>query len=1007
MRRVFPSGRRWAACVLVLGSALVLLAGVIHDLAGVARGAGASARLVQRGYEAIGAADGLLSTVQDAEIGQRGYLLTGDPVHLASYDRATARVRPQLQGLEHLAADDPAQAARLPAIRGLVDHRLAELARAIALRRGGDEAGARAVVRSGEDKRSMDELREAVGAFTAEERRLATERVAEFAAAQRQAAIRAITMVIVLLSGAAAVLLFAYRSRRTGIPLSAREAEIGAIYASAPVGLAYHDRGLRFRAVNDWLAAIDGRPVAAHIGRTIREIAPEVADKIEPIHRQVLETGEPVLDRDIRIATPATGGVPRDYIASFWPMKDADGHVVGVAMSMVDVTERKAGETQLEEAKERLASLLEGTDEGLWDWNVVTGEVRRSARWQTMLGYAPGEIEPSVHAWEQLVHPDDRAEMMRALRDHLDGRTDHYEAEHRIRTKDGHWLWILDRGKVIARDGEGRPLRVVGTQRDVSTRKAAEQRVRASEEWLQLAQKAGGVTTWEWNIATGEATTWSERKSSLPPDRLGPSYGTFLQTVHPDDRGLIQDRAQAALRNEQPFDIEFRIVRPDRTIGWLAARGDVLRDAGGEPVRMIGVSYDVTERHEATAALTRLNVDLEQRVQHAAKQMMQLQKMESLGRLTGGIAHDFNNLLMAVLSSLDLLKKRLPADDLRTMRLIDNAIKGAERGVTLTRRMLAFARKQDLKPEPVAVPDLVTGMTELLRRSLGPQMIRIETRFAPDLPKALVDANQLELAILNLAVNARDAMPDGGVLIIEVDAQRIGEDSSLPPGSYVRLRLTDTGIGMDRETLERAMEPFFTTKGVGKGTGLGLSMVDGLAAQSGGRFTLASEPGRGTTAEILLPVAPPQPRAEPSAPPIEAEAGPEPRALSVLVVDDDQLILMGTTELVADLGHTAIEAGSAQEALDILRSGRTVDVVLTDQAMPGMTGLQLAVAIEAEWPGLPVILATGFAEMPDTMTRSVVALLKKPVRQNVLAAALVRAARSEPAARGGGPFAGS
>jgi signal transduction histidine kinase/CheY-like chemotaxis protein len=372
-------------------------------------------------------------------------------------------------------------------------------------------------------------------------------------------------------------------------------------------------------------------------------------------------------------------------------------------------------------------------------------------------------------------------------------------------------------------------------------------------------------------------------------------------------------------------------------------------------------------------ALAELTATLEQRVdqrttdlmkevaarEKAQEQLVQAQKMETIGQLTGGVAHDFNNLLMAIMGNLDLLRKRLP-DDPRLRRLVDGAMQGAERGASLTQRLLAFARQQDLRAVSVDLRSLIQDMTNLLERSLGPRVaVRLDIK--DDLPPARIDPNQLELAILNLAINARDAMPDGGPIDIKVDEQKITRDAVLTSGHYLRLSVIDTGTGMTPETLERAIEPFFSSKPLGKGTGLGLSMVHGLAVQLGGALRLSSTVGKGTTATLLLPVANAAPEVEALAPVTQSVK----RAAVILFVDDDPLIAMSTMEMLEDLGHHVIGANSGLHALDILRSEQPIDLMMTDHVMPGMTGIELAAATRQVRPLLPILLATGYAELPD------------------------------------------
>lgn len=406
--------------------------------------------------------------------------------------------------------------------------------------------------------------------------------------------------------------------------------------------------------------------------------------------------------------------------------------------------------------------------------------------------------------------------------------------------------------------------------------------------------------------------------------------------------------ARAADGRLAPVEVSLRpVAGPDGQTEWLVAEG-----------------HDLTELKAAEARLR------------------EAQKMEALGQLTGGVAHDFNNLLMVVLGNLALLRKRLPQDP-RALRLLDGAQQGAERGAALTQRMLAFARRQELRPAAVDLAHLLRGFVPLLKRSAGPT-IRVELHLPDGLPPALVDANQLELALLNLAVNARDAMPDGGRIAItaaEAEAPCPEAPPGLAPGAYLRLSIADSGTGMDPATLSRATEPFFTTKGVGRGSGLGLSMVQGLAQQSGGGLRLVSSPGKGTTAEIWLPRAAPGAAAPGPAPQRPAPALSAPRR--VLVVDDDPLVGAGTAMMLEEMGHGVTVASSAQEALALLAREPVPDLVVTDHVMPGMTGLELAERLRRDRPDLPVVLATGYAEVAQGAAPWL-PRLSKPYRQEDL-----------------------
>jgi PAS domain S-box-containing protein len=413
---------------------------------------------------------------------------------------------------------------------------------------------------------------------------------------------------------------------------------------------------------------------------------------------------------------------------------------------------------------------------------------------------------------------------------------------------------------------------------------------------------------------------------------------------------------------------------------------------------------DVTERMAADAALRdardalqKSNDELESRVEErtreretALRQLHESQKMESIGQLTGGVAHDFNNLLAVILGSLSLLKKTVP-DDPRISRLLDRAIQGAERGATLTTRLLAFARRQELKTEIVALQTLIPEMLDFLRHSVGAN-VAIYVEIAPEICAVEVDANQLELALINLAVNARDAMPHGGSLKIACHNEEHGKSVGLSRDPFVCITVTDTGEGMSESTLARAQEPFFTTKGIGKGTGLGLSMVHGFTAQSGGAMRIRSQPGEGTRVTMWLPRA--KQGAKPANAEDQVEGATQVRSLRVLLVDDDILVSMGAADILLDLGHSVTEAQSGAEALKLLATDAQFDIVVTDYAMPGMNGFELAQRIKEKNPKLPIILATGYAELPAERAIEF-EHLSKPYTSKDLASALEKATSIE------------
>ncbi len=430
------------------------------------------------------------------------------------------------------------------------------------------------------------------------------------------------------------------------------------------------------------------------------------------------------------------------------------------------------------------------------------------------------------------------------------------------------------------------------------------------------------------------------------------------------------------------------LVQPAERLELAAAINSLLRIRKSEDdLRSLNASLE-RKIEERTAELREMNAKLTGEIsqrENAEAALIQAQKLEAMGQLTGGVAHDFNNLLTPIVAALDVLQRRAFGGD-REQRLIGGALQSAERAKTLVQRLLAFARRQPLQAGAVDIGGLIGGMAELLRSTIGPQ-IRLVVDVAEGLPLARADANQLEMAILNLAVNARDAMEQGGTLTIAAHPLTADSDRSLKlkPGPYVRISVIDTGCGMDETVVARAIEPFFSTKGAGRGTGLGLSMAHGLASQLGGALTIASKKGAGASIELLLPVTD-EPAVHPFDEDREHLAGL--RAGKVLLVDDEEMVRLTASDMLSELGFGVVEAESAERALQMLSAGLFVDLVITDQLMPGMTGAELAAAVRTRWPDVRILIVSGFADAagltPD------LARLHKPFRQTQLKAALAQ-----------------
>jgi PAS domain S-box-containing protein len=674
------------------------------------------------------------------------------------------------------------------------------------------------------------------------------------------------------------------------------------------------------------------------LGSPLREALPEVEgqgflDLLDQAYTSGVATGgnaQPVV-------FGADGASEQRYLDFIYqPVRDLDNTVIGIFVQGSDVTERFVAQRAVEESAAQFQTVAQAMANQVWmaapdgmlDWF--------SDRVYAYTGLALGDLQGT--GWAQIVHPDDIGPVAERWSEALQ-TAETYEAECRLRAADGSYRWHLARALPV-RATDSTITRWIGTNTDIHQRKSSEAEVVKNQQRIwRLSPVLKVVATADGHlIAVNPA--WTQALDWSLEETTGRNFTDFLPA---EDRAegaaylnhLIEDKG---LLEQQLTLLSKKQVR--RQISWTFVR---------EADTLYGFGRDVTDQRTVEEALR------------------QSQKMEAVGQLTGGIAHDFNNLLQGITGSLDLVQKRISQGRLGEVeRFISGAMTSANRASALTHRLLAFSRRQPLDPRPVRTNPLVISMEDLLRRTLG-ERVELELVLAGGLWLTRCDANQLESAILNLAINARDAMPTGGKLVIEtcnthLDSRYAAQQHDVRPGQYVCISVTDTGSGMSAEIIDKAFEPFFTTKPIGQGTGLGLSMIYGFAQQSEGNAKIYSEVGRGTTVKLYLPRHRGEVATEEEQPYLSAAFAAVASGESVLVVEDESVVRGLIVETLLDLGYSAIEAPDGPKGLEILQSRRRIDLLVTDVGLPGLNGRQIADAGRALRPGLKVLFMTGYAE---------------------------------------------
>jgi len=659
--------------------------------------------------------------------------------------------------------------------------------------------------------------------------------------------------------------------------------------------------------------------------------------------------------------------VPRDLTAPQQAALRVLGRQVMAQLDLRRQTRQRA------RSEDRLTLATDAASIGVWDWDLTADQWYASPIYCSMLGYPPDKAASDRAVWLQRLHPDDRQAVAAKIQAAMANQGTSYEYEARMRHANGSYRWIHVVGRVLTVDDHGQATRLVGVRMDVTERKLAELRLRESEDrFRQLAENIQEVF-WMTDPSRREFLYISPAYEKLWGRSCASLYqapGDWLAAVHGEDRARVAE-AIATKQASGDYDETYRILRPDGTVRWIHDRAYAVRDDSGQVLRLVGTAEDITEARQLEA------------------QLRQSQRMEAVGQLAGGVAHDFNNILAAIMMQAGLAIDLVGQSDGVTELLMD--IKTAtERASNLTRQLLAFSRRQVLQTRVVNLNEVVTSVTKMLERILGEDVdLQLKLHPRPLLTRA--DAGMLDQVLMNLVVNARDAMPAGGRLTIETAERRLtGEPGSLlpeaPRGRYICVAVTDTGTGIEQRHLPLIFEPFYTTKDPSKGTGLGLATAFGIVKQHGGWLTVDSALGQGTTFQVLLPSTQDAESAAPEQPDRAVERrGSE----TILVVEDEAAVRHLTRRTLERAGYRVLEAADAVEALRMWEQHQgAIDLLMTDIVMPeGINGRELAERLHARKPALKVILTSGYSADiagQELSLRAGHAFLQKPATPGLL-----------------------